>query len=171
MFSVWLKLSGLHSLLKLKKWNYLQKEGSTYFKGNIIITFGSDDKWDAYLMDVFKYVKHNDGVAFILVVIDKFLWMRLWTDKNRWNVTSAFINEFLKVDIPIKFAQEIRSQMFNTFFIVSVIEAMSFKFQGFKRVVHKQESLHRGDIFFHLSFKMILILVKGVQRINTGIII
>lgn len=72
MFSVWLKLSGLHSLLKLKKWNYLQKEGSTYFKGNIIITFGIDDKWDAYLMDVFKYVKHNDGVAFILVVIDMF---------------------------------------------------------------------------------------------------
>lgn len=50
----------------------LQGEDLTYFKGNVIITLGIDDKWDAYPTDLFTYVKDNDGVAFIPVVIDIF---------------------------------------------------------------------------------------------------
>jgi hypothetical protein len=46
-------------------------------------------------MDMSKYAKQNDGVAFVLVVVDifsKFLWMRPLKDKKGQSVTSAFEN-------------------------------------------------------------------------------
>lgn len=50
------------------------------FQENAFIALSSDDHWDVDLIDMSKYSKENDGIAFVLVVIDifspKFIWMQ-----------------------------------------------------------------------------------------------
>lgn len=42
------------------------------FQENEIIALSIDDQWDVDLIDMSKYSKENDGIAFVLVVIDIF---------------------------------------------------------------------------------------------------
>lgn len=66
------------------------------FQENEIIALSIDDQWDVDLIDMSKYSKENDGIAFVLVVIDiffsKFLCMQPLQDKKGQSVTAAFIN-------------------------------------------------------------------------------
>lgn len=63
------------------------------FQENAFIAFSIDDQWDVDLIDMSKYSKENDGMAFVLIVIDifsKFLWMQPLKDKKGQSVTAAF---------------------------------------------------------------------------------
>lgn len=63
----------------------LQQGVRRRFKRNKVITFGIDDHWDVDLVDMSKYAKENNGVSFILVVIDiffQYLWMRPLKNKK-----------------------------------------------------------------------------------------
>lgn len=100
------------SKYKIRKWLQrqeaysLQKGVRRRFKRNKVIVLGIDDQWDADLMDMSKYSKQNDGVAFILIVIDifsKFLWMHPLEDKKGQSVTAAFEVFSRKVDAPPNF--------------------------------------------------------------------
>lgn len=49
------------------------------FQENAFIALSIDDQWDVDLIDMSKYSKENDGMAFVLIVIDIFsifLWMQ-----------------------------------------------------------------------------------------------
>ena len=57
------------------------------------MTLGIGDQWDADLMDMSKFAKHNDGYVHVLIVIDifsKYLWMRPLKNKSGEAVTKAF---------------------------------------------------------------------------------
>jgi hypothetical protein len=80
-------------------------------------------------MDMSKYAKQNDGVAFVLVVIDifsKFLWMRPLEDKKGQSVTSAFENILRGDRRPTRIrtdkGQEFRARVFNAFLNTRHIE-------------------------------------------------
>ena len=80
----------IRKLLQRQDAYSLQKGVRRRFKRNKVITFCIDDRWDVDLMDISKYAKENNGVSFILVVIDiffKYLWMRPLKGQN---VTAAF---------------------------------------------------------------------------------
>lgn len=73
-------------------------------------------------MDMSKYSKQNDGVAFILIVIDifsKFLWMRPLEDKKGQSVTAAFESILQEGRRPTRLrtdkGQEFRSRAFNAY--------------------------------------------------------
>lgn len=116
------------SKYKIRKWLQrqeaysLQKGVRRRFKRNKVIVLGIDDQWDADLMDMSKYSKQNDGVAFILIVIDifsKFLWMRPLEDKKGQSVTAAFESILQEGRRPTRLrtdkGQEFRSRAFNAY--------------------------------------------------------
>lgn len=90
------------SKYKIRKWLQRQEAYSLQrgvrrpFKKNKVMALGIDDQWDVDLMDMSKYSKENDGIAFVLIVIDifsKFLWMQPLKDKKGESVTAAFKKE------------------------------------------------------------------------------
>lgn len=116
------------SKYKIRKWLQrqeaysLQKGVRRRFKRNKVIVLGIDDQWDADLMDMSKYSKQNDRVAFILIVIDifsKFLWMHLLEDKKGQSVTAAFESILQEGRRPTRLrtdkGQEFRSRAFNAY--------------------------------------------------------
>lgn len=63
----------------------LQRPVRWYYSRNKVVVAGIDDQWDADLMDMTKFKKENDGVQFVLLVIDifsKYVWMRHLKDKK-----------------------------------------------------------------------------------------
>lgn len=116
------------SKYKIRKWLQrqeaysLQKGVRRRFKRNKVIVLGIDDQWDADLMDMSKYSKQNDGVAFILIVIDifsKLLWMRPLEDKKGQSVTAAFESILQEGRRPTRLrtdkGQVFRSRAFNAY--------------------------------------------------------
>lgn len=114
------------SKYKIRKWLQRQEAYSLQrgvrrpFKKNKVMALGIDDQWDVDLMDMSKYRKENDGIAFILIVIDifsKFLWMQPLKDKKGESVTAAFKNILREGRHPTRIrsdkGQEFRSRAFN----------------------------------------------------------
>lgn len=123
------------SKYKIRKWLQrqeaysLQRGVRRHFKRNRVVALGIDDQWDVDLMDMSKYAKQNDGVAFVLIVIDifsKFLWMRPLKDKPGQSVTSAFENILRDGRRPTRIrtdkGQEFRARVFNAFLNTRSIE-------------------------------------------------
>lgn len=59
----WLQRQELYSLQRPMRWHYCR---------NNVVVAGIDDQRDADLMDMVKFRKENDGVQFVLLVIDIF---------------------------------------------------------------------------------------------------
>lgn len=111
------------STYKIQKWLQrqepfsLQRQVRRKFKRSPVIVQGIDDQWDADLMDVTKYSNYNDGIKFILVVIDifsKYLWLRPLENKQGSSVEKA-LQDILRDDrVPNKIrtdkGQEFRSK-------------------------------------------------------------
>lgn len=117
----------IRKLLQRQEAYSLQRGVRRHFKRNRVIAFGIDDQWDTDLMDMSKFVKQNDGVAFILVVIDiffKFQWSL--KDKKGQSVTSAFENILRECRRPTRIRtdkrQEFRARVFNAFLNTQNIE-------------------------------------------------
>lgn len=123
------------SKYKIRKWLQrqeaysLQRGVRRHFKRNRVVALGIDDQWDVDIMDMSKYAKQNDGVAFVLIVIDifsKFLWMRPLKDKQGQSVTSAFENILRDGRRPTRIrtdkGQEFRARVFNAFLNTRSIE-------------------------------------------------
>lgn len=114
------------SKYKIRKWLQrqeaysLQRGVRRHFKKNKVIALGIDDQWDVDLMDMSKYSKGNDGMAFVLIVIDifsKFLWMQPLKDKKGQSVTAALKSVLREGRRPTRIrsdkGQEFRSRTFN----------------------------------------------------------
>ena len=94
------KQDGKHNVSKyrIRKWLQrqepysMQRPARRRFQKAMVNVNGINDQFDMDLMDMTKYAKENDGVTFILVVIDifsKFLWLRPLKDKKGSSVASA----------------------------------------------------------------------------------
>ena len=91
------------SKYQVKKWLQqqepysLQRPTRKRFQRAAVNVSGLDDQWDMDLMDMTKYVKENNDMAFVLVVIDifsKFLWLRSLKDKRGSTVSIALADIF-----------------------------------------------------------------------------
>lgn len=77
----------------------LHKPVRRRIKRNHVISSGKDDLWMADLMDMVKYAKWNQGVKYILLVIDtfsKYVWLRPLQSKTGQEVADAFRDIFTK---------------------------------------------------------------------------
>lgn len=115
------------SKYKVRKWLQrqepysLQRPVRRHYRRNKVIVAGIDDQWDADLMDMTKFKKENDGVQYVLLVIDifsKYLWMQPLKDKKGPTTARAFENILSEGRQPTKLrtdkGQEFRSKAFNT---------------------------------------------------------
>ena len=91
------------SLRKIKLWLQKQDAYSLHrparyrFKRLKVITSGIDDLWDADLADVSNLARYNQGIRFLLIVIDvftRFLWVVPLEDKSSKTVMTAFTEVF-----------------------------------------------------------------------------
>lgn len=115
------------SKYKVRKWLQrqepysLQRPVRRHYRRNKVIVAGIDDQWDADLMDMTKFKKENDGVQYVLLVIDifsKYLWMQPLKDKKGPTTARAFESILSEGRQPTKLrtdkGQEFRSKAFNT---------------------------------------------------------
>ena len=86
-------LSRIRSWLQNQEAYSLHKPVKHRFRTNQVMVEGIDDQWDADLMDMSYYAKHNDGYNYILTVIDifsKYVWLRPLKTKTSNEVRAAF---------------------------------------------------------------------------------
>ena len=102
-----LKHRGVHNIGKytVRQWlqnqdDYsLQKPVRQTFKRARVVVSGIDDQFDADLADVSNITKENDGVKYLLFVIDifsKYLWVEPLKNKTAKEVVKGFTNIFGK---------------------------------------------------------------------------
>jgi hypothetical protein len=63
------------------------------FKRRRVIVQGIDYQWEADLADVQNLSEHNEGIKYLLVIVDvfsRFLWVRPLQDKKSKSVIAAF---------------------------------------------------------------------------------
>ena len=92
-------LSEVKDWLSTNKPYTMHKPTRKVKKRTRVLVSGIDDQFEADLasMDKEAYVKQNDGIKFLLVVIDvfsRFLWVRPLKDKSASTVTKAFDDIF-----------------------------------------------------------------------------
>ena len=117
------------SKYRIRKWLQreeaygLQREARKTLKRSRIVVAGIDDQWSADLMDMVKFTKSNQGVRYILVVIDvfsKYLWLRPLKDKKGSSVVEAFESIFQEGRTPERIrtdkGQEFRARVVQSLF-------------------------------------------------------
>ena len=117
------------SKYRIRKWLQkeeaysLQREARSPQKRSRIVVAGIDDQWSTDLMDMVKFTKSNQGVRFILVVIDvfsKYLWLRPLKDKKGLSVAKAFESIFKEGRKPERIrtdkGQEFRAKVVQSLF-------------------------------------------------------
>ena len=117
------------SKYRIRKWLQreeaysLQREARKPPKRSRIVVAGIDDQWSADLMDMVKFAKSNQGVRFILVVIDVFskhLWLQPLKDKKGPSIVEAFRTIFNKGRKPKRIrtdkGQEFRAKVVQSLF-------------------------------------------------------
>lgn len=96
------------SKYRIRKWLQQQEPYSLQSvnrkpKTTPIIVSGIDDQWSADLMDMTKFENENNGIKYVLVVIDifsKFVYLRPLPDKTGRSVADAFKDIFRQGRIP-----------------------------------------------------------------------
>lgn len=71
----------------------LHKPVRRRFQRNHVVSAGIDDLWEADLFDMSKFQKWNEGIRYIILVIDtlsKYVWLRPLKQKTGHEVTEAF---------------------------------------------------------------------------------
>lgn len=82
--------------------------------GNNVVVAGIDDRWDADFMNMTRFKKENDGVQFVLLIIDifsKYLWMRPLKDKKGLTTARAFEDILREGREPTKLRTEKRTRI------------------------------------------------------------
>lgn len=93
-----------------------------------IIVAGIDDQWSADLIDMIKFSKYNDGVNYVLLVIDtfsKYVWLRKLKDKKGISVAKA-LKEILQERVPKRFRTD-RGQEFRAKEVQSLLRNHEIK--------------------------------------------
>jgi hypothetical protein len=83
----------IKNFLKAQQCYTLHKDRNLKFKRDIVFTTNVDDLWMADLMDMRKLKQWNQGVCYVLLVIDvlsKYVWLKCLKNKSAECVTKAF---------------------------------------------------------------------------------
>ena len=75
----------------------LHRKINKRFRRNRVLVTGKDDQWEMDLMDMTFYAKHNDGIHYVLLIIDvfsKFIWLRALKNKTGTEVKNAIEDVF-----------------------------------------------------------------------------
>ena len=92
-----------YTLQQIKNWlakqdSYtLHRPVNRKFERNKVVTSGRDNLWDSDLIDFVRFSKFNNGISYILVIIDvfsRFLWLKPLKTKSGPDVAKAFDNVF-----------------------------------------------------------------------------
>ena len=123
------------SKYRIRKWLQredafsLQRESRKPIKRSRIVVADIDDQWSADLMDMVKFAKSNQGVRFILVVIDvfsKYLWLRPLKDKKGTSIVEAFESIFKEGRKPERIRTD-KGQEFRAKVVESVFKSKSIR--------------------------------------------
>lgn len=101
------KLSMKHILIWYKKQDMATvfKQNRRKFKREKIISSAMDQCWELDLAQMDQLKKHNDGVIYLLVVIDifsKYCWLRALKSKKGLDVANAMNDIFLEGRTPLR---------------------------------------------------------------------
>ena len=86
------------------------------FRKRKVIVFGSDEIWGADLVDMQAFAKENDGVKYLLTVIDifsKYAWVVPINDKTGKSVAAAFEKIFKDGRKPLKLWVDKGKEFYN----------------------------------------------------------
>ena len=92
-----------YTLQQIKHWLAKQESYTLHrpvhrrFDRNKVVTSGTDNLWDSDLIDFARLSKFNNGIGYILVIIDvfsRFLWLKPLNTKTGPDVAKAFDNVF-----------------------------------------------------------------------------
>ena len=96
-----------YTLQQIKNWlakqdSYtLHRPVNRKFERNKVVTSGRDNLWDSDLIDFVRFSKFNNGISYILVIIDvfsRFLWLKPLKTKSDQMLQRLLIMFFQKVD-------------------------------------------------------------------------
>lgn len=88
------------------------------FKRRRVVVQGLDYQWEADLADVQNLSEHNDGIKFLLVIVDvfsRFLWVRPLKDRKAKSVIEAFKDVLMGPRRPRAIRTDKGSEFYNRF--------------------------------------------------------
>lgn len=88
------------------------------FKRRRVVVQGLDYQWEADLADVQNLSEHNDGIKFLLVIVDvfsRFLWIRPLKDRKGKSVIEAFKDVLVGPRRPRTIRTDKGSEFYNRF--------------------------------------------------------
>lgn len=88
------------------------------FKRRRVVVQGLDYQWEADLADVQNLSEHNDGIKFLLVIVDvfsRFLWVRPLKDRKAKSVIEAFKDVLVGPRRPRAIRTDKGSEFYNRF--------------------------------------------------------
>lgn len=107
--------SRIKTFLQKQETYSMHRAVTNRFRRNKVLVIGKDDQWEMDLMDMTFYAKYNNGVKYVLLVIDvfsKFVWLKPLKNKSGSEVKRAIENIFHNGRIP----RRIRSDKGGEFF-------------------------------------------------------
>ena len=84
--------SAIEKFLEEQETYSMHRKVKNRFRRNKVLVTGKDDQWEMDLMDMTFYAKHNNGINYVLVIIDvfsKFIWLRALKNKTGAEVKNA----------------------------------------------------------------------------------
>ena len=169
------------SKYRIRKWLQreeaysLQREARKPLKRSRIVVAGIDDQWSADLMDMVKFVESNQGVRFILVVIDVFskhLWLQPLKDKKGPSIVEAFRTIFNKGRKPKRIrtdkGQEFRAKVVQSLFKSKSIRHMFAESDVKASVSERVIKTIKSKIYRYFTHKQSYEYVNELQSFAEG---
>ena len=181
-----LKSNGYNvSLAAIKRWLQdqdaytLMRPVRYRFKRENVITCGIDDMWDADLADVSNIEQHNNGVKYLLVVIDvfsRYLWISPLLNKSSEKVKEGFLEIFqsetgrkpkrLRTDKGREFTNKVTKDLMKRNSIKMFTTKNETKANYAERVIRTVKSLMYRYFLHKQTYKYIDILQNLVHNYN-----
>ena len=153
----------------------LQREAREPLKRSRIVVAGIDDQWSADLMDMVKFAESNQGVRFILVVIDVFskhLWLQPLKDKKGPSIVETFRTIFNEGRKPKRIrtdkGQEFRAKVVQSLFKSKSIRHMFAESDVKASVSERVIKTIKSKIYRYFTHKQSYEYVNELQSFAEG---
>ena len=169
------------SKYRIRKWLQreeaysLQREARKPLKRSRIVVAGIDDQWSADLMDMVIFAESNQGVRFILVVIDVFskhLWLQPLKDKKGPSIVEAFRTIFNEGRKPKRIrtdkGQEFRAKVVQSLFKSKSIRHMFAESDVKASVSERVIKTIKSKIYRYFTHKQSYEYVNELQSFAEG---
>lgn len=169
------------SRYKIRKWLQqqepysLQRPNRLHFKRTPIVVAGIDDQWSADLMDMVKFSDSNNGVKYILVVVDtfsKYLWLRPLKDKTGASVAKAFSDIFNEGRKPNRIrtdkGQEFRANVVKDLMQSKNIKQLFAENESKAAISERAIKTIKSKILRYLTYKNSFNYIDELQNFSDG---